>query len=410
MKKRTYLAVAAVSAMILFTGRPVTVAAGTDPTEVASQVKNMSYIGDQTYPLSAGRDENNQVFVSSVGLTGILSALEMDIDEDGDNEIFTVSYESSALAAGQNTIWFSILKENEGNWDVLAEAEIIGQKYGDTYYDVSYMDGGCLYYEGSVFLRKYNGKYEIFYEYYGEGMFATGQTWFLKGFQFDSNTLVPLAETEDIFYEDSPINMLWTCTYDELAGYSETYAVMMKNYCALGFQYPNINFGQMTVDQNPNLYQILHMRLGSDSSEEEVASLFSKGSSLDTLWYLIEDYSKDWPKNIEEFQSQQDVVITSDSGVTEEEAAEDISEYLLPDSNTRYLSEAEVAALDTDTLQKAINEIYARHGRVFATEENDVYFRSKSWYQPMDGKTDEQIESEFNEFEKANVDLMNRYR
>lgn len=83
---------------------------------------------------------------------------------------------------------------------------------------------------------------------------------------------------------------------------------------------------------------------------------------------------------------------------------------ILPDSSCRYLDVSEVSALDTEDVQKAINEIYARHGRVFITPENDAYFRSKNWYQPIAEKTDEQIESEFNEFEKANLDLMEKLR
>ena len=86
------------------------------------------------------------------------------------------------------------------------------------------------------------------------------------------------------------------------------------------------------------------------------------------------------------------------------------SEYIIPDSNTRYLSDSEAAALGAEKLQLAINEIYASHGRVFTNADNSAYFSSKSWYQPVQGKTDAQIEAEFNEYEKANVDLMNKYR
>ena len=52
----------------------------------------------------------------------------------------------------------------------------------------------------------------------------------------------------------------------------------------------------------------------------------------------------------------------------------------------------------------AINELYARHGRVFATPEIAAYFQSKSWYQPDESKTDAQIVAEFNEYEKANAE------
>ena len=379
----------------------------TDSMAIAVSVKNMSYIGNKIYPLTAGRNSNNELAVSSVGQTGILYAAEHDLDEDGSKEILAVTYEPSSQIPGENTIHLSILKQNEGSWDILTEAEVVGQKYGDTLYDVSFMNDSHLYYEGSVFLRKYNGKYEIFYEYYGEGMFATGQTWFMRGFRFDNDTLSVIPETENIFYEGSPITMLWDGSYSELD--DGTYGEMLNNYCSLGFQQPNISFEHMTMDQNTNLYLMLRLILGSDSTKEEVASLVSKGGILDTLWYDIQDYSEALPENIMEFQTQQGAAtVREQTAPTSSET--DASEYILPESNTRYLDASEVSSLGEENLQRAINEIYARHGRVFTTPENDAYFRSKSWYQPVEGKTDEQIEAEFNEFEKANVDLMNRYR
>ena len=69
----------------------------------------------------------------------------------------------------------------------------------------------------------------------------------------------------------------------------------------------------------------------------------------------------------------------------------------------------EVASFDSEKVQMVINEIYARHGRVFKTQEVAAYFQEKSWYHPDDSKTDEQIVSEFNEYEKANVDLLLQY-
>lgn len=91
-------------------------------------------------------------------------------------------------------------------------------------------------------------------------------------------------------------------------------------------------------------------------------------------------------------------------------ANEDLSEYLLPEVTSRYLSENEVESFSTDQLQLAINEIFARHGRCFKTEEIDAYFRAKSWYQPDASKTDDQITAEFNEYEKANEELLEKVR
>ncbi|MEY8337090.1 YARHG domain-containing protein [Lachnospiraceae bacterium 62-35] len=55
-------------------------------------------------------------------------------------------------------------------------------------------------------------------------------------------------------------------------------------------------------------------------------------------------------------------------------------DYILPDSAVRYLSSVELAGLSKDQLRLARNEIYARHGRTFSSEDLQNYFNSKSWY------------------------------
>jgi len=85
----------------------------------------------------------------------------------------------------------------------------------------------------------------------------------------------------------------------------------------------------------------------------------------------------------------------------------DASEYIFPESNTSYLSEAQVAALSKEELRLARNEIYARHGYIFTKEDLKAYFQSKSWYV---GTTTETISDEFlNEYEIANRDLIAKY-
>ena len=56
-----------------------------------------------------------------------------------------------------------------------------------------------------------------------------------------------------------------------------------------------------------------------------------------------------------------------------------------------------------------INEIYARHGREFHSQNNVDYFSGLNWYNPVPGKTDEEIVREFNTYEKANVDLLSEH-
>lgn len=56
-------------------------------------------------------------------------------------------------------------------------------------------------------------------------------------------------------------------------------------------------------------------------------------------------------------------------------------EYILPASNTKLLTSSDIAGLSLKELNYAKNEIYARHGRKFDSNELRTYFESKSWYE-----------------------------
>ena len=82
-------------------------------------------------------------------------------------------------------------------------------------------------------------------------------------------------------------------------------------------------------------------------------------------------------------------------------------EYIIPDSNSRYLSDADLSGLNIQQINYAKNEIYARHGRRFQSAELQTYFNSKSWY---NGTVDPAAfrESMLNDFEKRNVELLSK--
>ena len=52
---------------------------------------------------------------------------------------------------------------------------------------------------------------------------------------------------------------------------------------------------------------------------------------------------------------------------------EESSEYILPDSDTDYITEDELNDLDDEELRYATNEIYARHGYIFEDKELNKY-------------------------------------
>ncbi len=56
------------------------------------------------------------------------------------------------------------------------------------------------------------------------------------------------------------------------------------------------------------------------------------------------------------------------------------ADYVIADSNTRLLSDADIAGWDVRRINYALNEIYARNGRDFKSSELKSFFGKKSWY------------------------------
>ncbi len=84
------------------------------------------------------------------------------------------------------------------------------------------------------------------------------------------------------------------------------------------------------------------------------------------------------------------------------------TDYVIWDSNLRYLNEAEVAGLSLQQLNYARNEIYARRGYIFQAQELRDYFGSKYWYHGTIPSSQFST-SVFNDYEKANIELLKRY-
>lgn len=81
------------------------------------------------------------------------------------------------------------------------------------------------------------------------------------------------------------------------------------------------------------------------------------------------------------------------------------SSYIFADSDRRYLSQSEVNVLTLQAICYAKNEIYARHGRTFESQELTDYFSSKSWYCGT-VLPEEFSPAVFNGYETANIDLL----
>lgn len=98
--------------------------------------------------------------------------------------------------------------------------------------------------------------------------------------------------------------------------------------------------------------------------------------------------------------------VTQDMDEERSRLEENGPEYILPDSDTVRLTEADVEGLGLQEINYAKNEIYARHGRKFLSAELNAYFNSRSWYVGIIDPSDFD-ESILSQVEKDNIRFLN---
>lgn len=96
--------------------------------------------------------------------------------------------------------------------------------------------------------------------------------------------------------------------------------------------------------------------------------------------------------------------------IAEPVATTDVStpeNYIFSKSGSEKLIDSDVSELSKENLILAKNEIYARHGFVFKSEQFKSYFSKKSWYKPND--TFKGSDGELNDVERYNIQLILKY-
>lgn len=369
-----------------------------EAVKIVSKIKSMPYIGGTLCRQSVLLSDEGYIRLDNLTLGGILGASYIDMDFDGKNEILSVTYEPSDIMEGtENTLRLSVLKNIGKEWSLYAETEIVSTDWEGNYVDVSEIgEGSANNYTATVFIRKYKGNVEIFFESYCEGVFATGQSWLLRGYRYNGNSFSLIEETEGIEWGGSPIDLLWSGTDEMIENYFSTEdAAMIRRYRTLGFTADKITTEVMSSDYIDEAYRIISIHRDYTISQDIINAWYGeKNTPLDAFQFYIDDSSATVSEILEETYSGQEI-----------DGEESSTEYILPEAATEYLDSI-ISYMDSDEAQLAINEIYARHGRVFVTPQNDEYFRQKSWYQPDPEKTDEQILAELNDFETYNMDLL----
>lgn len=171
-------------------------------------------------------------------------------------------------------------------------------------------------------------------------------------------------------------------------------------------------------------YAIKHLTSISEEldEEDEVVNKLLKQCDVDYMKYLEEESSRltaegtpkdavqileDAKELVRDQEKLEKLIATAEKAETDKKnaVAKKDSEYIIPDSNSRYLTESDISGLSLQQLNYAKNEIYARRGRKFDSVELQEYFGSKSWYrgtiEPSQFTNDM-----LNDYEIKNADLL----
>lgn len=156
----------------------------------------------------------------------------------------------------------------------------------------------------------------------------------------------------------------------------------------------NIDYVQEAHDPNNNL---MEDREAYDS-DDEIMDVYD-----DYQDYGSDTEYQDYEDEIEQYDDSEYIQDYED-----EITQYDDSEYILENSSSQYLTKTDLEGFSADDCRLARNELYARHGRKFDSEDLQAYFDSCSWYQGTIEPGDFQ-ESMLNDIEIANRDLIVEY-
>lgn len=167
-------------------------------------------------------------------------------------------------------------------------------------------------------------------------------------------------------------------------GEHTTYEHSIKDYASYGYASGSGMDAYLNTDDT---------NTSSDSEEETDSQETDNDSAIDT-----------------DDQSQTDAVENTESEPENTDATETVNadEYVIPNSDSTYLDKAFLETFSNEDLRLARNEILARHGRMFNSEDLQNYFNSTSWYSgTIPGEEfDADMDSYLNEYEKANINLI----
>ena len=369
-----------------------------------------------------------------VNPSGIIAAYQKDMDRDGIDDLLVFywapydydyagnqTYHLNALAytvqdnqavlTDEKTVGFGANKENVNDVSLcISQADFYDTYFGITYVEI---DGvNYLLCEEHQYCGAFvDGTYNACYAYtLNNGMiekaFALAQDgWGSSDFSFTAYEYISGELSAASAYSGD--GSAGTVSIEDVfAKYLTEKGIRVKDYTYLGSVIGEGNTAQSVVE-------VRNQHVGTDGDIERFEYTVSDATRLHSMFgkFASDDgkLQKDGVVPAEEASSEETPAEESGNGEkTVEELMNAPDAYLIPDINTRKLTEDDLKKFNADTIRYARNEMYARHGRMFKDETLQNYFNKKNWYSPT-VKPDEFNDSVLNEYEEYNRDLIVDY-
>lgn len=144
---------------------------------------------------------------------------------------------------------------------------------------------------------------------------------------------------------------------------------------------------------------------------KEIKSNLSKDFKENADTYGETDSEAEYSSDTNIFFNGTSISTSKQEAQTEDNTTQ-ASEFVFPNSDKELLTDEQIQAAvkDKPTLRRAINEIYARHGYQFTTEENIQYFNQFDWYKNLTKEPDmNKVSATFSNIETKNVEKLQAY-
>lgn len=359
----------------------------------STELENLFYTYSQDNLLDEYYDAD--YVVASGGLQqksydAFLTVQETDLNWDGVNELLAVRLKPQKDDSGQtiNTIVAEVYQKQENALKRITQYTLAEGILGQSEAEVD------------VFLvESQNGQIVCCEAKDTAAVLADGVQWSLRAASFDGSTFTEVQNeslTGSAFVQEEldrafaamsglglqAADVVWTSAVDQL-GYLE----------------PICTIDRYLITEQSEVYTFVNNG-GSDSETMQYGETVFRNC-----------WNGDWENKLQKDFTvvlEQTVPVSANS----ENGLSNAGEFVIADSNSRYITEEELAALSEQEILIARNEIYARHGRQFNNAELSAYFSSKSWYQPTVAGadfTEEYAASVFNEIEIANISTIVNY-